>query len=180
MNMENLIVASVENDDEFDAALSSKVKTIFFLYPDIAELGYIAQKAHRANKNLYIHIDLTNGLGKDKSGIEFAYNSGVDGIISTRLNLIKAANECGLKTVQRIFVMDSHSIDTTIENLKITKADMIEVMPGIATKAIERLKERTPVPIIAGGLIETKEEVNIAISSGACAISTGFQDLWNL
>ncbi len=180
MNTEELVVASVESDDEFEAALNSKVKTIFFLYPDIIELGYVAQKAHNMGKSLYIHIDLTSGLGKDKSGILFAYNSGIDGIISTRVNMINMAKECGLKAVQRIFIMDSHSIDTTIETLKVTKADMIELMPGIASKAIERLKARTTVPIIAGGLIETEEEVNTAINSGACSISTGFQDLWNL
>ena len=174
------IFAAVKNDDDFEAALLSNVSTIFFLYPDIMELAYIARKAHEKNKKLFIHIDLTAGLGKDRSGIEFAKNSGVDGIISTRSNLIRLANEQGLCTIQRFFIVDSHSIDTTVEAPNFSKADMLEAMPGIAPKIIKKLRQKTNIPIIAGGIIETEEEVNVAIQSGACAISTGEQSLWSL
>jgi hypothetical protein len=40
---------------------------------------------------------------------------GVDGIISTRTNIIKFARQEGLTTVQRFFIVDSHSVDTTVE-----------------------------------------------------------------
>lgn len=174
------VIAAVRSDEELDAALSADIHTIFFLSPDIMELSYAAQKVHNAGKRLFIHIDLTDGLGKDKSGVEFAKNAGVDGIISTRANLIKFAREQGMATVQRFFIVDSHSIDTTVETLKASKADMVEVMPGIAPKIIEKLKLRISVPIIAGGLIETEEEVNTALHCGAYAVSTGSCCLWNL
>ncbi|MGN1059580.1 MAG: glycerol-3-phosphate responsive antiterminator [Clostridia bacterium] len=179
MNNRKRIIAAVRDDDEFETALLSGADTVFFLYPDIAELTYAAQKAHKRGKRILIHIDLTTGLGKDKSGIEFAKNAGIDGIISTRASLIKAAKECGMQTVQRFFIVDSKSIDTTVETLKSSKADMIEVMPGIAPKIIQKLRQRTDTPIIAGGLIESKEEIEAAISSGAYAISTGCTALWD-
>lgn len=34
-------------------------------------------------------------------------------------------------------------------------------------------------PIVAGGLIETKEEIAEACNSGAIAVSTGRESLWN-
>ncbi|MBQ3075076.1 MAG: glycerol-3-phosphate responsive antiterminator, partial [Clostridia bacterium] len=34
------------------------------------------------------------------------------------------------------------------------------------------------VPLIAGGLIETKAEVMDALQSGAIAVSTGKEELW--
>lgn len=173
------IIAAVQTDEDFEIALKSNPNTVFFLSPDIMELKYLAQKAHKHEKKLFIHLDLTTGLGKDRSGIEFAARAGVDGILSTRSSLIKAARECGLETVQRFFLVDGHSIDTTIESLKSSKADMIEVMPGIAPKIIKRLKSRIDVPIIAGGLIDEKEEVRVAIESGALAISTSASHLWN-
>ena len=55
---------------------------------------------------------------------------------------------------------------------------MIEIMPGILSKIIKKLKDELKTPIVAGGLIETKEEINEAISCGAAAISTGKQDFW--
>lgn len=171
------IISAVRTDEEFERALNSKTDTIFFLNPDIFELKYVSAKAHEKGKKIFIHIDLTLGLGKDKSGIEYAKALGVDGIISTRANLIKIAKELDLKTVQRFFIVDSHSIDTTIGTIK---SDMIEIMPGVVPKVIKKLKETIDIPIIAGGLIETKEEVNSAIAHGAYAISTGNEQLWDL
>ncbi len=173
------VIAAVKDMAGFEAAMKSSVDTVFFLYPDIAQLSDIIQTAHEKSKKLFIHIDLTSGLGKDKSGIEFAKNAGVDGIISTRANLIRAAKDCGLKTVQRFFIVDSRSVDTTVETLRVSKADLIEVMPGIAPKIIKKLKSRVDVPIIAGGLIELEEEVAEAVSAGAAAVSTGQIKLWN-
>ncbi len=172
------VIAAVRDMTEFEKAVKSSVSTVFFLYPDIAQLSAVADTAKANNKKLFIHIDLTSGLGKDKSGIEFAKKAGVDGIISTRANLIRAAKDCGLKTVQRFFIVDSRSVDTTVETLRVSKADLIEVMPGIAPKIIEKLKARVDTPIIAGGLIETKEEVREAVEIGAAAVSTGKSGLW--
>ena len=56
---------------------------------------------------------------------------------------------------------------------------MIEVMPGVSPNIIRKLKTRTGVPIIAGGLIDDEEEVRVAIESGARAISTGARKLWD-
>ncbi len=170
----------MRSDDEFELALNSQVDTIFFLSPNILELKYTVQKAHQCSKKLFIHLDLTSGLGKDKLGIEFSKICNVDGIISTRTNLIRIAKELGMATVQRFFIVDSHSINTTIESLKSSGADMIEIMPGVSAKIIERLRCLTEVPIIAGGLIDTEKEVITAIKSGAKAISTGEIKLWNL
>ena len=55
---------------------------------------------------------------------------------------------------------------------------MIEIMPGTLSKIISRLKDELKTPIVAGGLIETKEEINEALSCGATAISTGKQEFW--
>lgn len=178
MNKANVIIAAVRNDEEFDKALLSGTSAVFLLYADILELEKCAKKAHDKAKKLFVHIDLTTGLGKDKSGIEFAKKAGIDGIISTKASLIKNAKESGLETVQRFFIVDSRSIDTTLETLKSAKPDMIEVMPGVAPKVISKLKQKTDTPIIAGGLIETKEEVLTAIKAGASAISTGISALW--
>jgi len=173
------VIAAVRTDEEFEAAILSPADTIFFLYPDIMELTYIARKAHGRNKQIFIHIDLTTGLGKDQSGLEFAKNARIDGIISTRASMIKLAKKCGLQTVQRFFIVDSRSIDTTVETIRDSKADMVEIMPGIALKSIEKLKARIQPPIIAGGLIETEQEVTLALQSGASAISTGQASLWD-
>lgn len=173
------IIAAVRKEDDFNKALKSEVEFIFDLNPDLLTLKEKTKAAHANQKKLYIHIDLATGIGKDRSGIMFAKNCGVDGIISTRVNIIKIAREVGIFTVQRFFIVDSHSIDTTIDAVKSSKADMIEVMPGIAVKSIQRLCGVLSLPIIAGGLIDNGDEVAAALENGAAAVSTGESGLWN-
>lgn len=172
------IIAAARSHDDLVQATNSEVDIIFMLAPNIAELKSQAELIHKMGKKLFVHIDLAEGIGKDEYGIRFAKEQGVDGIISTRTNIIKLARKVGMFTVQRFFIVDSHSIDTSIETLKTSKADMIEIMPGTIAKVIKRFKTELEVPIVAGGLIETKEEIEEAIFCGATAVSTGKKELW--
>lgn len=172
------IIAAARSSEELIAALNSKTETIFMLAPNISDIKEQAAAVHRAGKKLFIHLDLAEGIGKDEYGIRFAKEQGVDGIISTRTNIIKLAKREKMFTVQRFFVVDSQSVYTTVESAKSSKADMIEIMPGTVTKVIKKLKKELDVPIVAGGLIESREEIEDAISCGATAISTGKKEFW--
>lgn len=172
------VIAAVRNEEDFSCALSSDVELIFDLSPDLFSLSNRIKSAHQNNKKILIHIDLATGLGKDKSAIAFAKQLGVDGIISTRVNIIKAAKELGLLTVQRFFIVDSQSVQTTFETLKATRPDMIEIMPGVVSGVLKILKATTDVPVIAGGLIQTENDIKTALRSGASLVSTGKHLLW--
>jgi glycerol uptake operon antiterminator len=174
------VIAAVRNCEEFENAVKSKSEIIFHLSPDINTVAQIAEIAHSNGKKLFIHLDLAMGIGKDKSGIMYAKNVGVDGIITTRVNIVKIARECGLFTVQRFFIVDSHSVNTTVESVFASKADMIEIMPGTVTKVIKKLRRFVDVPVIAGGLIDTDNEIKDVIANGAAAVSTSNQELWDL
>ena len=130
------------------------------------------------HKKIFIHLDLADGIGKDRAGVSFVKEVGVDGIISTRANIIKFAREEKLFTVQRFFVVDSQSIATAVETVKSSKPDMVEIMPGVVEKVIKGMKEKTGVPVIAGGLIESQQEIENALNAGATAISTGKKEFW--
>ena len=175
---EGFIIAAVRNQMDFENSLKSNTKIIFDLCPNILNIKERIEKCHTEDKKIFIHIDLAEGIGKDKYSMEFLKNLGLDGIISTRTNLIKFAKEINLLTVQRFFVVDSQSVNTAIETLKNSKADMIEIMRGIAIKAITRLKEKVRNPIIAGGLIDSDEEIKNAFAAGAKAVSVGNSDFW--
>lgn len=172
------IIAAARSNEDFLYAVNSKTDIIFMLTPNIENIKGQAQKAHKAGKKLFIHLDLAEGIGKDEFGIRYVKAQGVDGIISTRTNIVKMAKKEGLFTVQRFFIVDSHSIDTTLEAAKASKADMIEVMPGVVPKAVSRLKNELNAFVVAGGLIETEEEIRNAAVAGASAVSVGKRDFW--
>lgn len=174
------IIAATRTDADFRLALRTPSAIIFDLSPDLMTVGGKLRLCHEAGKKLYLHMDLARGIGKDESGLRYLSRLGVDGVISTKTNLIKQAREQGLETVQRFFILDSRSVETALEGLRSSHPDMIEIMPGVVPKTIEKLCALTDIPAIAGGLIETPAEVTAALAAGAKAVSTGQQELWSM
>ena len=172
------IIAAVKRRD-LDAALSSEVQAIFLLSSNIMEIDELTEQAHAAGKLLFVHMDFVDGLSKDAAGVNYLATKAVDGIISTRSHIISAAREAGIPSIQRFFMIDSRSVDTALESLRQAKPDMVEIMPALAYKSIARIKKNVNIPIIAGGLIEIKDEIFQALSAGASMISTGKAELWN-
>ena len=175
---ERKVAASVRTDEDLRSALESSVEVIFIQNSDILNVKGQIDAAHKAGKKVFIHMDFAEGIGKDRAGLNYLKLLGADGILTTKTGLIKAARETGLITVQRFFIVDSHSVDTAVDSIKIAKPDIVEIMPGVVEKKIKEFAERVDTPILAGGLIELEEEVDRAISSGAKAVSTADKLLW--
>ncbi len=172
------VIAGVRNDEELIFAAKSNVNTIFLLRTDIESISAQLKIAHSAGKKLLVHLDFADGIGKDEYGIKYLKSLGIDGIISTRTNIIKAAKKLELFTVQRFFIVDSQSVQTTVESVASSKADVIEIMPGTLTKVVKKLKEELDTPIVVGGLVDCVEEIQNALDSGAVSVSTGKKELW--
>lgn len=178
--MNKPIAAAIRTEKDFSTALRSDVDMIFLLHSNIMTVNQYIKEIHSAGKKAFIHVDFAEGIGKDRYGLEFLAKQGVDGILTTRTNIVKAAKDYGLITVQRFFIVDSHSLGTSVESIKISKPDIIEIMPGVVTKKIKEFADKANVPIIAGGLIETMEEVRTALEAGATVVSTGEAELWSM
>jgi glycerol uptake operon antiterminator len=172
------VIAAVRNDEELACAVKSNVSTIFLLRTNIEIINAQLELVHSVGKQLFVHIDLADGIGKDEYGLKYLKNLGVDGIISTRTNIIKTAKKIGLFTVQRFFIVDSHSIETTVESISASKTDVVEIMPGTLTKVVKKLKEQMDTPIVVGGLVDSVQEIQNALDSGAVSVSTGKKGLW--
>lgn len=175
---QNPIIAAI-SEDKWDAALVSPADVLFYLSADLLSVRERISQAHMSGKRILVHIDLAEGIGKDRTGIRFLAECGVDGIISTKAQLIRLAKEQGLLTVQRFFALDSKGMESIDEMLRNTNPHLMEIMPGVIGKAIQRFSNGR-VPVIAGGLIQTKTELTQALSCGATAVSTGQQALWYL
>ena len=118
-NLEKSPIIAATDKNGWETALLSDAEILFHLNANIMTIKDEIKSAKEKNKLVFVHIDLADGIGRDKTGICWLKNLEVDGIISTRTNLIRNAKECGLLTVQRFFVLDSkgmHSIIETIDN----------------------------------------------------------------
>ncbi len=175
--LERSPVIAATSDSLLTQALASPAEIIFNLKASLPHMADNIRRAHEADKRIFIHIDLADGIGKDRTGVEYLAGLGADGIISTKASLIRCGNDAGLVTVQRCFALDSKGVEGIRDMLETTNPSLIEIMPGIASKVIKRLTAGN-VPIIAGGLIETKQEITEALKNGAEGVSTGKQELW--
>ncbi|MBQ3063942.1 MAG: glycerol-3-phosphate responsive antiterminator [Clostridia bacterium] len=172
------VVAAVQ-EGALEAAIASPAEVIFHLKSNVLTLPAQIAAVHAAGKHILVHLDLAEGIGRDRAGLAYLAELGVDGVITTRTQLVRQAKEMGLIAVQRFFALDSQGLESAAEALANTAADLIEIMPGVIGKVIARFAAGD-IPVIAGGLIETKKEVVTALECGAFAVSTSKSSLWNL
>jgi glycerol uptake operon antiterminator len=174
------VVAAVRRPGEFEAALAKGVEVIFILGEDIFYLREAAKDGRRRGKLVLAHIDLIKGVGKDEAGVRLLKEVwGVEGILSTRGNLIASARKEGLIGVQRLFLLDSDSLEVGLATILKTVPDAFEILPGIIfPKIADRLRDPVLPRVLAGGLIRRPAEVDEILAAGALAVSASTQALW--
>ena len=173
------VIAAVKDETGLKECLYSESQIIFLLFGDICSVGRYVEIAKSAGKMVFVHMDLINGLGNKEVAVDFIReHTGVDGIISTKPQLVKRAKELGLFGILRIFVIDSMAFGNIEKQCASLVPDAVEILPGLMPKIIKKLCITVNVPIIAGGLISDKEDVMNALNAGAVAISVTNQRVW--
>lgn len=172
----NSRVISATQLKDLKIAEESRSSAIILMNAKLSELMHLPE----IQKPLFIHLDLLKGLKNDREGIAFLKEFvNPTGIVTTKGTLIEAAKKAGLLTIQRIFLIDTNSLNTAIQTIKDNRPDAVEVMPGIAPSIVKTIKEELDIPIILAGLISTKEDIQRAFDAGAEAVSLSKQHLWN-
>lgn len=175
------VIAAAKDMDGLEAALDSDCRVVFTLFGDIMNIAEVTKKIKASGRAAMVHMDLIDGLGSRDVSVDYiAHNTEADGIITTKLNLVRRADEVGLLAIQRFFLLDSKSLENICKQYPKDRACAIELLPGLMPKIIRRLVQKSTLPIIAGGLISDKEDVVAALGAGACAVSTTNSNIWNM
>src|SRR5690625_350518 len=173
------IIPAIRQVKHFEKALSSPHEWIVLLETRLGQLRSLVDYARREKKKVLIHIDLIQGLKADEYGVEYLVREiKPDGILSTRGSVIELVKKHKILAIQRLFLLDSLSLDSNLKLSSRYKADYIEVLPGKMPEVIREIHGTVNIPIIAGGLIKNKQDVEEARQAGAIAISTSSVDLW--
>lgn len=173
------VIASITDDDQIAKALTSGVQRVNLMTGTITNLKQIIGQLHDAGKQVYVHIEMVGGIGRDASAIQYlAEVFKADGIVTTKSNAVAAAKQAGLASIQRIFAIDSAALDTAIRMIKTCNPDEVELMPGLMPRIIQEMKEKIKQPLIVGGLIRQDEEIEQALASGADYVSIGDVRFW--
>jgi glycerol uptake operon antiterminator len=175
------VIAAFRDIESLRMQALDQTNVLFILGGTIFDLPIIVQQAKRYQKLVLVDIDLIKGIGKDAPGIRFlAIESQINGIITTRSNLVKCAQKEGLFAVQRVFILDSESLVGGLGAVEKSNPDAVEILPGlILPKIMKKIRAITSIPVIAGGLITQKEEIREILASGAVGVSTTASHLFN-
>lgn len=178
--VDHQVIAAVRSEEQMKLAIQSEVNMIFLLAGNILHLESTLQLARAANKLVFLHLEFMEGIAADRSGMKYiAQRIRPTGIVSTRSQSISMAKDHGMMAIQRLFLIDSTAVKNGIKTISSSGADAVEVMPGIVPHIISDLTDQIPLPIIAGGLVRTQQEIHAALEAGALAVSVGNPDLWN-
>lgn len=173
------VAAALKTPEDFQLALVSDARLLFVLKGDAFQLAPFVAEAHDRNKGVIVHIDLVSGVGKDHGGVQYLRQIGVDGIITSRSQLVAASRAEGLVTIQRLLVLDDATLDTGIRTIVRAAPDIIEVLPGILFPEVsQKISQSLRGPFIAGGFIRTAADVNRIRDAGAILCSSSSHDLW--
>ncbi|OAS18426.1 glycerol-3-phosphate responsive antiterminator [Paenibacillus oryzisoli] len=174
------IIASVTKDDQLAKVLESDVTRVNLMTGHIGNLESIMEQLHQAGKQVYVHLEMVGGLGRDAHAVGYlAGKFKVDGIVTTKSNAVAAARQAGIKSIQRIFIIDTAALQTAVRMINSTQPDEVELMPGLMPRVIKELKSTIKQPLIVGGLIRYENEIAEALASGADYISIGDPSMWS-
>ncbi|MCD8018406.1 MAG: glycerol-3-phosphate responsive antiterminator [Clostridiales bacterium] len=141
---------------------------------DINTIRNIVTYIHKHHKFVMIHMDSVKGISKDKAGIHYFKRIGVDIIITMKSQHIRMIKDEGIKAILGTFLIDSASVQLTIQNLRTSKPDAVVVMPmTVPDQIYEKIITCSEAPVIAGGLGIDKEIIDhvLTLPVEACAIT---------
>jgi glycerol uptake operon antiterminator len=86
-------------------------------------------------KGCLLNIDFLGELNRDRDAVKYLALHNVEGIVSTRFDVLKTAQRLGMFTIQRTFAIDSAAVTASIKVLSQFTPDAIgKADPRSATR----------------------------------------------
>ncbi len=174
------IIAAVNSVDIVETALNSPARSVYLIAGNPLNLPGILKQTRERGKTCLVNIDFLDGLARDRHAVEWLAQNGADGIVSTRIEPLKAAHQLNLITVQRTFAIDSAAVNATIRSLGQFLPDAVEILPALAAPRVaRRIHAIFPnIAIIGGGLIESVREIEDLLKANVRSVSVSDPRLW--
>jgi glycerol uptake operon antiterminator len=173
------VAAAIKTVADWEPALAADTLLLFVLKGDAFELEPLVERAHALGKSVVVHIDLIDGAGKDRAGMQYLRQIGIDAVITSRSQLVSSGKAEGLITIQRLLLTDDVALESGVRTIARSQPDLVEVLPGIVFPEVATtLRQLLPGPFIAGGFIRTPGDVERVLAAGCALVSSSAQELW--
>jgi hypothetical protein len=177
-----VLIPSVRDIRNLDKAL--KLERGEILLSTVSHIGNLAELTtlcHKNGKEVVVNHELIGGLGTDTIAFEMlkkAYK--VDAVIGSNVYQVSRAKAVGLKTIWRIALLDSLSLEMAFRSIEVTKPDAIELRPAIcAYEFLDAFRKVFSGKIFASGFVSRADFAQRLYQRGFDGIMTSSQTMWD-
>lgn len=172
------IIPAVNDFSQFRRFIKSEYGTCVIMHCSVLDLEAMFSELGNGGKRGLIHCDLIKGLSADEFGAEYLCKKlRPAGLISIKPSVITACKRLRVTAVQRAFLIDSSALEKSVSSIEKTMPDYVELLPALCTQLFPILKERLGLPLIAGGLIQSREMALGILNSGVEAVTISMATL---
>ena len=177
------LIAAIKEPKSIEKAIKYKenISAVILMTGNVLTAKEYVDVLQKEGLPVILHVEKIGGLGLDDYGIEFIKKYIKPfGIVTTKSSIIKKAKSKGMFVIQRVFLIDTEVYDHLVDSIDYLQSDIIEIMPSRAPDFLQKLVERSAIPIITGGLLTNICDAKEALAQGVSAVTTSNTDLWKL
>lgn len=171
------IIPIVESRVQFTQVFdSTQVNSIILRHCSLFDFIRLLDEAHKRKLSVYVNVDHIDGIHADSAGLRYLADTlKVTGIISNNPRILSLCKDFGLEPIQRIYAVDSTGLEMALDSVDTRYVDLLDISPGLVTPYINA---QLPLPYIASGLINTPQQVQAVLQSGAVGVAVTRPELW--
>ena len=173
------VMATLYGVDNLQTFLDSKAEVGIVANIALRHVAEVLNALKKSNKLIVLNIDSCEGLSQDKGAIEFLAEIGISVLLSTRVPTIQKAAQCGLLTMQKVFVTDRSTWPRSLKAISQSAPNLVQIMPSPMLGYLSAEDKRRLPPIVASGFICNEADVATAMKQGAIAVSSSNKSLWD-
>ncbi|WP_410576876.1 glycerol-3-phosphate responsive antiterminator [Amycolatopsis sp. lyj-108] len=146
----------------------------------VGQLAKIVPVLTGLEKVLFVNIDSCPGLATDRGGVDFLQEIGATGVVSTRVAPIERARTLSMLTMHKVFVTDRSNLNRSLEAVKRSRPDLVELMPAPIIPWMSSQARETMSPFVAAGFVTDRSGVAHSLAMGALGAASSDSGLWSL
>ena len=124
------VMATLYGTEQVDTFLASRAEIGIVANISLRHVAELVRTLTRRNKLIVLNIDSCEGLSQDKGAIEFLSEAGISVLLSTRVPTIQKAAQCGLLTMQKVFVTDRSTWPRSVKAVSQSSPNLVQLMPA--------------------------------------------------
>lgn len=92
---ENPVILGITKESDFELAAQNESQVVFTLFGSISNISNTIHRLKQMKQLVFVNIDMVDGFSSRNSVIDFLKTTELDGIISSKPNILRYAKEEG-------------------------------------------------------------------------------------